>query len=379
MAKSLNIYPIADTTVNHSKEPSSSTNAYTLIYDVTPDDDSTYVYQALERNSTTSAKSTFKCGDSSVTGKIYLRNITSYCVRAKYYESSTSSVTANIDPCVKIGSNAEKSGNSVSLSDSYTNKTGTYSNISGLNTIYNSINDANIVLGFTTSGQYSSSSTLKGSAQIRVTQAYLTISYDDVFDVAAFAIAGSGIASVSVSTSEAVDGDTVTFTATLDSGMQFDGWYSDAACTNRVSTNATYQQAITQDTTLYARGSALYNINVVADSYSTVTSTAAQAPLGTSVTVTATVTDPNRRFDGWYSNPHRTTLVSSSNPYTFTVSGDTTLYANTATNETLYVKVNGNWVAVSKAFRKVNGQWVEQTTLSGLFDTTKNYKIINVN
>lgn len=380
MAKSLKIYPISDVSFNHDKYPSNTSNGYTLVYDVTSDDNTTYLYHQLDKTTSTKT-STFKCGDNSVTKKICLRSV-SYLFRGMYntsYETlgNVSSVTANVTPTITINGGTSTSGTQQGVTTSYANYSGNFSNVSGLNTIYNSIYDANIVLGLQTSGLYQMSNSNKSeTVQLRITQANVTITYDDVFDCSAVAVAGSGVTGVSVSKSEAIDGETVTFTATLSGDIAFDGWYSDSACTNKVSSSATYQTTITQDTTLYARGALLYDVNVVADSYCTVSSSTAQAVVNTSVTVTATVTGQNRVFDGWYSNPQMTTLVSTSNPYTFTLTDDTTLYASTRASETLYVNVNGEWSPVSKAFKKVNGQWVEQTTLSGLFDSTKNYKII---
>lgn len=64
--------------------------------------------------------------------------------------------------------------------------------------------------------------------------------------------AGNGIQSASVSDSAPYEGDTVTFTATLKSGATFHGWYSDAACTQLVSSNQTYTCSAA-DLTLYAK------------------------------------------------------------------------------------------------------------------------------
>lgn len=64
--------------------------------------------------------------------------------------------------------------------------------------------------------------------------------------------AGSGVASASVSDAEPWDGDNVTFTAALAAGATFDGWYSDAACTQRVSTSLSYTTTAA-DLTLYAK------------------------------------------------------------------------------------------------------------------------------
>ena len=36
--------------------------------------------------------------------------------------------------------------------------------------------------------------------------------------------------------------------------------------------------------------------------------------------------------------------------------------------QVLYIKQDGSWVAVRKAYKKINGSWVEQSDLSGLFD-----------
>lgn len=70
--------------------------------------------------------------------------------------------------------------------------------------------------------------------------------------VCAAMTAGSGVTSATVSDAEPWDGDSVTFTATLAAGAAFDGWYSDAACTQRVSTELSYT-ATAADLTLYAK------------------------------------------------------------------------------------------------------------------------------
>lgn len=62
----------------------------------------------------------------------------------------------------------------------------------------------------------------------------------------------TGAASATVSDAGPWDGDNVTFTATLAAGAAFDGWYSDAACTQRVSTSLSYTTTAA-DLTLYAK------------------------------------------------------------------------------------------------------------------------------
>lgn len=75
--------------------------------------------------------------------------------------------------------------------------------------------------------------------------------YFNRYSCAANAV-GNGIASATVSDAEPWDGDSVTFTATLATGAAFDGWYSDAACTQRVSTSLSHTTTAT-DLTLYAK------------------------------------------------------------------------------------------------------------------------------
>lgn len=63
---------------------------------------------------------------------------------------------------------------------------------------------------------------------------------------------GDGVESVAVSDAAPYGGERVTFTATLKTGATWHGWYSDAACTQLVSTAQTYSTAAA-DLTLYAK------------------------------------------------------------------------------------------------------------------------------
>ena len=211
-----------------------------------------------------------------------------------------------------------------------------------------------------------------------MTQANVTIEYEDVFDCFASSISGSGIKSVSVSNNEVIDGNTTTFTAVLENNFEFDGWYSDAEGNNKVSSDITYVATITQNTTLYAKGTLLYDVSVYGDENLNVSASLNRAKGGTPITVTATPTSERYKFTGWFSNESRTTLVSIDNPYTFTLVEDTVLYGSSDLSETMYVKVDGVWSPCSKVYKKIDGKWVEQSTLSGLFETTKNYKIIKI-
>lgn len=63
---------------------------------------------------------------------------------------------------------------------------------------------------------------------------------------------GNGIVSAAVSNAAPYQGESVTFTAQLKPGATWHGWFSDAACTQLVSTSQTYT-ASAADLTLYAK------------------------------------------------------------------------------------------------------------------------------
>lgn len=45
----------------------------------------------------------------------------------------------------------------------------------------------------------------------------------------------------------------------------------------------------------------------------------------------------------------------------------------TPSSETLYLKQNNSWTAVTKTYKKINNSWVEQSDLSNVFDSGTNY------
>ena len=139
-----------------------------------------------------------------------------------------------------------------------------------------------------------------------------------------------GIKSVSVSTSTPYQGDTVTFSAELIKGVEWNGWYSDAACTNLVSGNRNFSFIADADVTLYAKATAtaeIYNCSAVAkDGIALATVSDDQVISGETCTFAATIQNYHT-FTGWYSDENCTALVSTDNPYTTTVTNNITLYA----------------------------------------------------
>lgn len=126
------------------------------------------------------------------------------------------------------------------------------------------------------------------------------------------ASAGDGIESASVDYPELIQGGYATFTATVQNGYSWDGWYSDSSYTTLVSKNQTYT---------------------------------VQAPYKTSSVskVTSIV------------------LYAKATP--------------TDQNYNLYLKQNGSWANanVRQLYIKENGKWVFKVSADGVFDTNTKY------
>lgn len=145
----------------------------------------------------------------------------------------------------------------------------------------------------------------------------------------------NGIQKVTVSNASPCYGDTVIFTPKLVQGATWVGWYSDAACTNLVSADQNYSVSPNSDITLYAKATidaTLYNVSAVAGAEITGVSVSDNVvPEGSTATFTAQV-NTGCSFEAWYSDDTYTTVVSTENPYTATITADTTLYAKAHRN-----------------------------------------------
>lgn len=146
----------------------------------------------------------------------------------------------------------------------------------------------------------------------------------------------NGVRSVSVSNSSPYQGDAVTFTPNLVNGATWYGWYSDAECTQLVSTEQNYSVVVSSDIALYAKATtdaAFYNCSAVAgENIASASVSDNEVVAGESVTFTASV-DNYCTFDGWYTASTGGTKVSGNNPYTATINSDTTLYARATANK----------------------------------------------
>lgn len=141
---------------------------------------------------------------------------------------------------------------------------------------------------------------------------------------------GNGVMSASVSEAEPWDGQNVDFSVNLIQGATWVGWYSDAACTNLVSTDQNYSVSPTSDLTLYAKAThdaELFTCAAVAGAnISSVSVSDSTVPANGSCTFSAT-TNTGCIFEGWYSDESCTNLVSTANPYVVTITANTMLYA----------------------------------------------------
>ena len=63
--------------------------------------------------------------------------------------------------------------------------------------------------------------------------------------------------------------------------------------------------------------------------------------------------------------------------YTYTISGDATIAVTigggSGQQPELFIKKNGSWVKVLKAYKKINGSWIEQSDLTTVFSSGVNY------
>ena len=172
-------------------------------------------------------------------------------------------------------------------------------------------------------------------------------------------------------------GDSVTVVATPSSGYVFDGWFEGSA---RISTSAsTTITNVTSNRSLVARFKQLVHIVVTTfrsvgrvtlngipgdDTSSSWTIVSADIPLGDSVTITATPTDPNvRPFKAWYLDPyapgdpeHSGTLVPGAGAtYTFTASANATYFATFESGGSVVVSTTPS-EAQPEAKVSINGQ-----------------------
>lgn len=175
-----------------------------------------------------------------------------------------------------------------------------------------------------------------------------------------------GTNSYTTSPASVEDGKSVTFTATPNEGYKFDGWYSDADCTNPIdgANDATYTvNNISQAVSAYAKFSAVsYNITTEAVTNYSV-DVRKNAEYNSQVSVTVTATDNAYEVNGITVTDKDNNVVNvsggESGVYTFTMpASNVTVKANSKLKQIGAPTVTFNVLGQSTANAKVLGPTV---------------------
>lgn len=159
--------PISDRSLRH--HCSSGSSGYAMISESSTDDDSTYVYQTVTDRTSTSETSSFTLGGTMPSGRFKITKATLY-VRGRSTGEYTYSGTYKLS--------IDSSASSMSLSTSYQTSSSTGVAASLINNTYTSSNFPSLSVTITTTGK--KSSTKDDDFQIRVTQVYLELEYEEV-------------------------------------------------------------------------------------------------------------------------------------------------------------------------------------------------------
>ena len=253
MAKTLTIYPFADVSIQHAKSSTDSTG-YALVNEKT-NNTTGYLSHTFSTGATTYVSSFGGLDHASdvTIGKIRINSISS----VNLYLDLTKGSNATLNG-VNIFGNVTINGNTYT-SSSY-NPTGAVSTSlqtlaisnANINQIYSSVSTASIGFSISTTGRYTTDSDKNNNSYLRIYNANVTISYDDVFTCAVNVISGHGITQASCSDSDVVDGGLCTFNASVQDKYEFYGWYDNADFEgNPLSISPSFTTVIREDTTLY--------------------------------------------------------------------------------------------------------------------------------
>ena len=161
--------PINDRSLKHSC--SSGSSGYAMISESSADDDSTYIYQSVTNRTSTSETSSFTLGGTMPSGRFKITKATLY-VRGRSTGEYTYSGTYKLS--------IDSSASSMSLSTSYQTSSSTGVATSLINNTYISSNFPSLSVAITTTGK--KSSTKDDDFQIRVTQVYLQLEYEEIVE-----------------------------------------------------------------------------------------------------------------------------------------------------------------------------------------------------
>ena len=161
--------PVSDKSLGHSC--SSGSSGYAMISESSSDDDSTYIYQTISSTSSASVTSSFTLGGTMPSGSFKITGATLY-VRGRSSADYTYSGTYQLS--------IDSSASSMSLSTSYQTSSSTGVATSLINNTYTSSNFPSLSVTITTAGNKSSSK--NSNFQIRITQIYLELEYEEIIE-----------------------------------------------------------------------------------------------------------------------------------------------------------------------------------------------------
>lgn len=161
--------PVRDESIGHSY--SSGDVGYAMISESSADDDSTYIYQTVSSTSSASVTSSFTLGGTMPSGSFKITGATLY-VRGRSSADYTYSGTYQLS--------IDNSASSMSLSTSYQTSSNTRVATSLINNIYTSSNFPSLSVTITTAGKKSQNK--DSSFQIRITQIYLELEYEEIIE-----------------------------------------------------------------------------------------------------------------------------------------------------------------------------------------------------
>ena len=160
--------PARDESIGHAY--SSGDIGYAMISESSADDDSTYIYQTVSSTSSASVTSSFTLGGTMPSGSFKITGATLY-VRGRSSANYTYSGTYKLS--------IDSSASSMSLSTSYqTSSSGVATSL--INNTYTSSNFPSLSVTITTAGKKSSNK--DSNFQIRVTQIYLELEYEEIVE-----------------------------------------------------------------------------------------------------------------------------------------------------------------------------------------------------
>ena len=163
--------PVSDASLKH--KCSSGSNGYSMISEASADDDSTYIYQAISGTKSSTVQSSFTLGGAMPSGSFKITGAKLY-VRARTTSINIYSGT------YKLSIDSGLSGHIIALGTSYQTSSSTDVAASLINNTYTSSDFPSISIIISTTGSKENSK--DGNYQIRITQAYLELEYEEIIE-----------------------------------------------------------------------------------------------------------------------------------------------------------------------------------------------------